>query len=110
MRAPVGSCGVIVRSTASGLNGSSPARAAGPVRSVLSVRSLHPEQAGLLEAKGVYTGYVSRAMRLALLAPDIVEAILDGRQPKGLRLAELLGNGPVVWEEQRQQVSSMPAQ
>jgi hypothetical protein len=49
-------------------------------------------------------------MRLALLAPDIVEAILDGRQPKGLRLAELLGNGPVVWEEQRQQVSSMPAQ
>jgi hypothetical protein len=37
-----------------------------------------------------------------VLAPDIVEAILDGRQPKGLRLAELLGNRPVVWEEQRQ--------
>jgi hypothetical protein len=35
------------------------------------------------------------------LAPDIVEAILDGRQPKGLRLAEMLGNGPVAWEEQR---------
>jgi hypothetical protein len=30
-----------------------------------------------------------------------VEAILDGRQPKGLRLAEMLGNGPLVWEEQR---------
>jgi hypothetical protein len=38
---------------------------------------------------------------LACLAPDIVEAILDGRQPKGLRLAEMLGNGLVVWEEQR---------
>jgi hypothetical protein len=34
------------------------------------------------------------------LAPDIVEAILDGRQPKGLRLAEVLGNGPMAWQEQ----------
>jgi hypothetical protein len=32
---------------------------------------------------------------------DIVEAILDGRQPKGFRLAEMLGNGPLAWEEQR---------
>ena len=39
--------------------------------------------------------------RSTCLAPDIVEAILDGRQPKGLRLAEMLGNGPFVWEEQR---------
>ena len=29
------------------------------------------------------------------------QAIPDGRQPKGLRLAEMLGNGPVEWEEQR---------
>jgi hypothetical protein len=38
---------------------------------------------------------------LTCRAPEIVEAILDWRQPKGLRLAEMLGNGPVVWEEQR---------
>jgi hypothetical protein len=38
---------------------------------------------------------------LTCLAPDLVEAILDGRQPKGLRLAEILGNGPLAWEEQR---------
>lgn len=38
---------------------------------------------------------------LTCLAPDIVEAIFDGRQPKGLRLAEMLGNGPMVREEQR---------
>jgi hypothetical protein len=37
---------------------------------------------------------------LTCLAPDIVEAILDGRQPKGLRLAEMLGNGRLAWEEQ----------
>jgi hypothetical protein len=30
-----------------------------------------------------------------------VEAILDGRQPKGLRLAEMLGNGPLNWNEQQ---------
>jgi hypothetical protein len=33
---------------------------------------------------------------------DIVEAILDGRQPKGLRLAELLGNGPLAWNAQKE--------
>jgi hypothetical protein len=39
---------------------------------------------------------------LTCLAPDIVEAVLDGRQPKGLRLAEVLGNGPLVWNAQRE--------
>jgi hypothetical protein len=38
---------------------------------------------------------------LPLTCLDIVEAILDERQPKGLRLAEILGNGPLGWEEQR---------
>ena len=45
--------------------------------------------------------YVCRLLPLTCLAPDIVEAILDGRQPMGLRLAEMLGNGPLGWEEQR---------
>ena len=45
--------------------------------------------------------YVCRLLPLTCLAPDIVEAILDGRQPKGLRVAEMLGNGPVGWDEQR---------
>jgi len=31
-----------------------------------------------------------------------VEAILDGRQPKGLRLADMLGNGPPIWTAQRE--------
>jgi hypothetical protein len=35
------------------------------------------------------------------LAPDILEAFLEGQQPKGLRLAEMLGNAPLTWEEQR---------
>ena len=45
--------------------------------------------------------YVCRVLPLTCLAPGIVEAILDGRQPKGLRLAEVLGNPPLVWQEQR---------
>ena len=55
----------------------------------------------LAEQEGVTDAYVCRLLPLTCLAPDIVEAILDGRQAKGLRLAELLGNGPVAWEEQR---------
>ena len=55
----------------------------------------------LAEQEGVTDAYVCRLLPLTCLAPDIVEAILDGRQPKGLKLAEMLGNGPLVWEEQR---------
>jgi hypothetical protein len=39
-------------------------------------------------------------LSLTCFAPDIVEAILDGRQPKGLRLADVLGNGPLAWNAQ----------
>jgi hypothetical protein len=55
----------------------------------------------LAEQEGVTDAYVCRLLPLTCLAPDIVEAILEGQQPKGLRLAEMLGNGPVGWEEQR---------
>jgi hypothetical protein len=55
----------------------------------------------LAEQENVTDAYVCRLLPLTCLAPDIVEAILDGRQPKGLRLAEMLGNGPLGWEEQR---------
>jgi hypothetical protein len=54
----------------------------------------------LAEQEGVTDAYVCRLLPLTCLAPDIVEAILDGRQPKGLRLAEVLGNGPLNWNEQ----------
>jgi hypothetical protein len=55
----------------------------------------------LAEQEKVTVAYVCRLLPLTCLAPDIVEAILDGRQPKGLRLVEMLGNGPLCWEEQR---------
>jgi hypothetical protein len=55
----------------------------------------------LAEQEGVTDAYVCQLLPLTCLAPDIVEAILDGRQPKGLRLAEVLGSGSIMWEEQR---------
>ena len=54
----------------------------------------------LAEQEGVTDAYVCRLLPLTCVAPDIVEAILDGRQPKGLRLAEMLGNAPLGWQEQ----------
>ena len=55
----------------------------------------------MAEAEGVTRSFVNRLLRLTLLAPDIVEAILDGRQPKSLQLEELTGAIPSGWEEQR---------
>jgi hypothetical protein len=56
----------------------------------------------LAEQEGVTVAHVCRLLPLTCLAPDIVQAILDGRQPKGLRLAEVLGNWPLAWNAQRE--------
>ncbi len=50
--------------------------------------------------------YVSRVLRLTLLAPDIVEAILDGRQSTELTLPVLMKAFPVGWGEQRATVAA----
>ena len=55
----------------------------------------------LARRERVNRGYLSRVLRLTLLAPDIVEAILDGRQPDGTRLEDLLDGFPMEWEGQR---------
>ena len=52
-------------------------------------------------AEKINPSYVSRVLRLTLLAPDIVEAILDGRRPPQTTLALLLNPFPIVWEDQR---------
>ena len=62
----------------------------------------------LAEQERVTNAYVCRLLPLTCLAPDIVEAILDGRQPKGLRLAEMLGNGPLTWNEQMRRSEVSP--
>ena len=56
---------------------------------------------------GVDSSYVARLLRLSLLAPDLVEAILDGTEPSGLSL-ELLYRAPRDWEEQRELLGPRP--
>ena len=45
--------------------------------------------------------YVARTLRLASLAPDIVESIVRGDEPTGLTLNRLMKPWPVRWDEQR---------
>ena len=45
--------------------------------------------------------YISRVVRLSLLAPDIVDAIMAGHQPPTMMLANLLDDVPADWQMQR---------
>ncbi|WP_368416992.1 hypothetical protein [Falsiroseomonas sp.] len=54
----------------------------------------------LAAAEKINSSYVSRLLRLTLLAPDIVEAILDGRQPEEMTLPGLMEPFPVKWARQ----------
>ena len=53
--------------------------------------------------EGVNERYVAHLLRLAFLAPDIVEAVLDGYQPADLGLERLLKGIPLIWEDQRRE-------
>src|SRR5204863_5617101 len=59
--------------------------------------------ARLAEQEGVSASYFTRLVRLGYLAPDIIQAILDGRQPRDLTADKLLAHSrlPIGWHEQR---------
>ena len=59
--------------------------------------------AALAKQQGVSPSYFTRLVRLSYLAPDITEAILDGRQPRDLTADKLLAHSrlPLGWHEQR---------
>ena len=54
------------------------------------LRGEYASVAELAAAERVNASHLSRVLRLTLLAPDIVEAILDGRQPAAITLARLM--------------------
>jgi len=58
----------------------------------------------LAEAERIERAYLGSLLQLTLLALDIVEAILDGRQPPELGLPRLLEPLPVAWTEQRRRL------
>jgi hypothetical protein len=55
----------------------------------------------LAAAEKISPTYVGRVLRLTLLAPEIVEAVLAGKQAAGLTVAELMEPFSVLWAEQR---------
>lgn len=56
---------------------------------------------GLASRFHVDHSYVARTLRLACLAPDIVEAIVQGEEPEGLTLGRLMKGLSIGWDEQR---------
>jgi len=60
-----------------------------------------PTAEALARHLNMSSSYLIRVLRMNFLAPDIREAILDGRQPKGMRVIDLLKPFPLIWEEQR---------
>jgi len=59
--------------------------------------------AALAKQEGVSRSYFTRLVRLSYLAPDITQAVLDGRQPPHLTADKLLAHSrlPLAWHEQR---------
>jgi hypothetical protein len=70
--------------------------------------STYASIAELARAEQINDSYVSRLLRLTLLAPDIVEAILDGRRSLGLQIETLLKPMPVEWEKQKATLGVLP--
>ena len=55
----------------------------------------------MAETEGINHSYVARILRLTLLAPDLVEAIVDGRQPAIVTLSNILKPFVPIWTNQR---------
>ena len=54
----------------------------------------------LAKAEAIDEVYLGRILRLTLLSPTLIEAILEGRQPATLELDDLLRQFPVEWDRQ----------
>ena len=72
---------------------------------------VYPTTADLARALKLEPGWAAEVLRMTLLAPDIVEAILDGRQPRHLNLHTLRGRQDLLprdWGEQRRLLGFPP--
>ena len=60
----------------------------------------HATVRDLAKAEAINESYLGRILRLTLLSPAIIEAILEGRQPPALELDGLLERFPIEWDKQ----------
>lgn len=63
--------------------------------------------AELAKREGIAAPYLTRVLRLTFLAPDLIETIIEGRQPRGLTLQTLRHQLPDEWEHQLQWVRDL---
>jgi hypothetical protein len=63
-----------------------------------------PHQRAIAAEAGLHRRYVGRIIQMAFLAPDITEAILEGRQPPHMTLDTLMAEMPADWAGQRKQL------
>lgn len=61
----------------------------------------------LADSEKINRAYVCRLLNLTLLAPDIVEAILDGRQPRGITLKDFMRAMPTGYAQQHQYLAPL---
>ena len=83
------------------------ARARGWYEKVIEGKAF--DMRSLAREAGLTERYVGKVFRCAFLAPDIVEAILTGRQPQDLNFDKLCQTVPLSWVEQREQLGFTPA-
>jgi hypothetical protein len=62
----------------------------------------------LARTEKINPSYLCRILRLTLLAPDIVDRILNGDQPVSIQLPDLLRPFPVSWQAQRERFGLTP--
>jgi hypothetical protein len=102
---------IITPQTLEGENTDSPSMVQSPI--VRAIKNAHAWKAKLESGEvasiaelartlGYKRPYVTRILSLTLLAPDIVEAIINGEEPNGLSLEKLVSGFPEDWEEQRE--------
>lgn len=68
---------------------------------------MHSTIAHVAAAEKMNASYVGRVLRMTLLAPEVVEAILDGQQPAEMTLAALMRPFPMIWRQQMEELSKV---
>jgi hypothetical protein len=61
----------------------------------------------IAETEQVAARYIGQLLQLTLLAPDLIETLLDGRLPRGITLANLLKPWPARWDQQREHLKTL---
>jgi hypothetical protein len=59
----------------------------------------------LAASLGLNGSYVSHVLRLTLLAPDLIERVMEGRQPVKMQLQPLVRIAPACWADQRRMLA-----